>query len=204
MASLTAGIIDYELGNHASVEGFLRDLDIDVCISNKTSELDLVDLLILPGVGAFPSAMQSLHKLNLIKYIQVQAFKKRPLIGICLGMQLLATLSSEQGKTFGLNLIPGKINPLPQKGIHIGWNEIDFLDSKFSSDLSKGHDFYYFNHSFFYKGPKRFTVGQTNHLIPFPSCIRHKNIVGLQFHPEKSQAAGKFFFKKLIADLFDT
>ncbi len=106
MKIITIGVIDYGMGNHASVAHSLRDLGFRVRITKETAELDLVDAMVLPGVGAFPAAMRTLHERGLVTYLQEQARQQRPLLGICLGMQLLASTSSEHEHTAHPNLVP--------------------------------------------------------------------------------------------------
>ena len=127
MSNITIGIVDYGMGNHASVAHSLRELGFRVRITKNPEELDLVDALILPGVGAYPLAMRTLHDQGLVVYLQEQAHLQRPLIGICLGMQLLASASYEHEYTIGLGLIPGEIVPFVDRGWHIGWNTLEYL-----------------------------------------------------------------------------
>ena len=190
------------MGNHASVVHSLRDVGFRVMVSNNGADLDAVDVLMLPGVGAFPSAMAALHERGLVDYLHQQVNLGRPLIGICLGMQLLANASYEHKYTVGLGLIPGDILPFVDHGGHIGWNTLEF--SQNNSVWSEScEEAFYFNHSFCYQGPSEYQVALTQHLIPFPSIIQRGNVVGLQFHPEKSQLAGKALLKNLIKGLVD-
>lgn len=200
MKNITIGIIDYGMGNHASVIHSLRNLGFRVRVSNNTDELDLVDVLVLPGVGAFPSAMVTLHERGLVDYLQMQARQGRPLIGICLGMQLLASASYEHTYTVGLNLIPGNIVPFAEHSVHIGWNTLEFTQCSPLWSSSDGEAFY-FNHSFYYQGPTDYQVAATRHPSAFSSIIQRGSVVGLQFHPEKSQSAGKILLKNLITGL---
>lgn len=200
MSYVTVGIVDYGIGNHASVIHSLRDIGFRVRISAEIEVLDTADVLVLPGVGAFPSAMQALYQRGLVSYLQQQALDQRPIIGICLGMQLLATASHELQYTAGLDIIPGEVIALPGAKWHIGWNT---LESVRADPLLQAGDeqAFYFNHSFCYQGPAEYHVCITRHPRPFASVIRRNNIVGIQFHPEKSQAAGKTLLKNLITGL---
>lgn len=200
MKTITIGVIDYGMGNHASVVHSLRDLGFRVRVSNNATELDLMDVLVLPGVGAFPSAMATLHARGLAEYLQERARQGCPLIGICLGMQLLASASYEHTYTVGLDLIPGDIVPFTDHGVHIGWNTLEFTQHCPLWSSSDGGAFY-FNHSFSYQGPAEYQMAATRHLIEFPSVIQRGSVVGLQFHPEKSQSAGKALLKNLIIGL---
>jgi len=196
----TVGIIDYGMGNHASVMHSLHALGFRVRVSSKIEILNDVDVLILPGVGAFPSAMQALNKLDLVGYLQKQAQERRPIIGICLGMQLLAGASYEYKYTTGLDLIPGEIVPLASSKSHIGWNTMECVQQDQQLQLSDGQSFY-FNHSYRYQGPDEYQICESRYIDPFPSVIRRGNIVGIQFHPEKSQTAGRLLLGNLIAGM---
>ena len=200
MSDISIGIIDYGMGNHASVINSLRDIGFRVRVSKEHAQLDLVDVLILPGVGAFPAAMGALYERGLVTYLQEQSRLQRPLIGICLGMQLLATASYEHEYTVGLDLIPGEIVPFTDHGGHIGWNTLECVQNEHTLSLRDGQAFY-FNHSFYYEGPAEYQVAVARHSTVFSAAIRRGKVVGLQFHPEKSQAAGKLLLKNLIMGL---
>ncbi len=200
MSHVTVGVVDYGLGNHASVIHSLRDLGFRVRVSAEPGVLDGTDVLVLPGVGAFPPAMQALHQRGLVGYLQQRSREKHPIIGICLGMQLLTSASHEFQYTTGLDLIPGEIVALTGAKWHIGWNTLECVSSDSWLQASDGQAFY-FNHSFCYQGPSEYQVGITRHSEPFASVIRRGNVVGIQFHPEKSQEAGRLLLKNLISEL---
>lgn len=200
MSYTTIGIIDYGMGNHASVAHSLRDLGFRVRVSSEIDILDDTDVLLLPGVGAFPSAMQALHQHNLVVYLQEQAREQRPILGICLGMQLLASASYEHEYTVGLDLIPGEIIAFADRGWHIGWNTLECIRQDPWVQPSDGQAFY-FNHSFHYQGPTEYQLATARYPSAFAAVIRRGSVVGLQFHPEKSQGAGKVLLKNLITGL---
>lgn len=200
MNYVTVGIVDYGMGNHASVIHSLRDLGFRVRVSADIQVLDSTDVLVLPGVGAFPSAMQALYQRGLVNYLQQQAREQRPIIGICLGMQLLCSASHEFKYTAGLDLIPGEIVPLSGAKWHIGWNTLECVEPDLMLQSSDGQTFY-FNHSFCYQGPREYQAGVSRHPGPFASVIRRGKVVGIQFHPEKSQEAGRVLLKSLILGL---
>lgn len=200
MSYVTVGIVDYGMGNHASVIHSLRNLGFRVRVSAETEVLDNTDILVLPGVGAFPAAMQALHQRQLVGYLQQQARLMRPIVGICLGMQLLATASHEFQYTAGLDLIPGEVVALTGAKWHIGWNTLECVNPDSLLQASDGQAFY-FNHSYCYQGPSEYHVGLTRHPEPVASVIRRGNVVGIQFHPEKSQGAGRLLLKNLISGL---
>jgi len=200
MSYVTVGIVDYGMGNHASIIHSLRGLGFRVRVSAAPEVLNGTDVLVLPGVGAFPAAMQALHQRGLVSYLQQRAREQHPIIGICLGMQLLASASHEFEFTAGLDLIPGEIVPLIEPKWHIGWNTLECVGSDLLLYASDGKAFY-FNHSFCYQGPPEYQVGLTRHPAPFCSVIRRGNVIGIQFHPEKSQEAGKSLLKNVITGL---
>jgi len=200
MRQITVAIVDYGLGNHASVINSLRALGFRVRVSAEIDVLDLAEVLLLPGVGAFPAAMDALHRGGLVDYLQNQARKKRSIIGICLGMQLLTSASHEFSYTAGLNIIPGEFIPLRDNKFHIGWNTLECVGVNSLIKQSKGQAFY-FNHSFYYQGPSEYQIGFSRHPDPFASVIRHQNVVGVQFHPEKSQEAGRELLKNIVMGL---
>lgn len=202
MSAISIGIVNYGMGNHASVAHSLRELGFRVIASNEIAELDAVDALVLPGVGAFPAAMRALHEHGLVNYLQEQARRQRPIIGICLGMQLLASASHEHQYTAGLDLIPGEIVPFSEHGWHIGWNTLECTHSDRLLQPSDGQAFY-FNHSFYYQGPKEHQLAIARHPSEFAAVIRRGTVVGLQFHPEKSQATGRQLLKNLMLGLVD-
>ena len=193
-------IVDYSVGNHASVLNSFRELNCRVMVSNDPAVMDAADILILPGVGAFPSAMKALHDLDLVSYLKEEAGKQRPIIGICLGMQLLTDASHEKQYTKGLGLIPGEIVPMLDPEWHIGWNTIECVQSDRLLQPSDSNLFY-FNHSFVYDGSSEYQVCVSKHHNTFPSVIRSGSVLGIQFHPEKSQEAGNKLLTNLILGL---
>jgi len=197
---LTVGIVDYGVGNHASVWRSLHKLGYRCRVSSDPAVLDAVDLLLLPGVGAFPPAMAALNSRNLVGYLHAQVAKGRPLVGICLGMQLLADRSHENGLTEGLSLIPGEIVPLVEPRWHIGWNQVELSRPDPLLDACNGRSFY-FNHSYTHAGPAEFQAGYAVQGRAFPVMLRRGCVVGLQFHPEKSQEAGRRALREVIEGL---
>ena len=148
---LTVGIVDYGVGNHTSVLRCVRQLGFRSWISPQPDQLDQADVLLLPGVGAFPAAMERLHASGLVDYLQGAAQLGRPLIGICLGMQLLAESSTELGFTPGLGLIPGAVEAIGEPRWHIGWNSLEVVDGQPLLHASDG-EVLYFNHSYAFRG----------------------------------------------------
>jgi glutamine amidotransferase len=202
MTKLLVGIVDYGVGNHASVRHCLLQIGLNCRISNNPELLKTCDLLLLPGVGAFRPAMEALRADGLDRFLMEQAERQKPILGICLGMQLLTEGSHEGGITKGLNLIPGQVVPLGVRRWHIGWNTLDSLTNTPLFQHSKDET-YYFNHAYCYEGPKEFQVCETQFKRSFATIIRRNKLVGIQFHPEKSQAAGHRMLKQVIEGLCD-
>lgn len=197
---ISIGIVDYGIGNHLSVSTALKRVGIKSFISSSIPELQSADILLLPGVGSFPIAMHNLNSSGLSSFLQDQASKDRSIIGICLGMQLLAESSWEVDHTNGLGIIPGTFISLPDNRWHIGWNSLDVLQQG-NLLLDSDKQVVYFNHSFAYSGPEKYIlinsyIGESNFRIP--AAIGKGKVIGLQFHPEKSQAAGLNLLSNLL------
>lgn len=200
MSRVTVGIVDYGVGNHASVWRTLTSIGYRCRVSGEPVALDATDVLLLPGVGAFPSAVAALRERGLFEYLVERGKTHKPLIGICLGMQLLADASHENTYTKGLGLVPGEFLPLVNPKWHIGWNAIEQVkpDSLFKCGDEQS---FYFNHSFFYSGPEEYKVCQARQGWIIPAVIRNRNVVGMQFHPEKSQSSGRQLLRQIIEGL---
>lgn len=186
------GIIHYQMGNIASVKNALDFLQLPCKIISRTGELEEVTHIILPGVGAFPEGMKRLRELGFVEAIYKNVVEaKKPFLGICLGMQLLATTGYEGEKTAGLNLIPGEVRRLPGQTArvpHVGWNNLKLTRA---NDLLKAETDFYFVHSYYFQAATSADIIATvDYEINFPVAIQRANIYGTQFHPEKSQAAG--------------
>lgn len=198
-------IIDYGCGNILSLSRALMEIGLDCKKTKNQNEILDSDLLILPGVGSFHNAMELLNKHNLKEAINnFVTVKQKPMIGICLGMQLMLTKSFELGEHNGLNLIEGEVVPIRKlskldriKVPHVGWSKI--LKTDFISQALSDKDFY-FVHSYVSKTKnKNETVAYSNYQdIKIPAVIKKNNIVGCQFHPEKSGRIGLSLFKHLI------
>jgi imidazole glycerol phosphate synthase glutamine amidotransferase subunit len=200
VSKFTIGIVDYGVGNHASVRHTLRELGMRCRTSDDPKVLDGCDLLVLPGVGAFRPAIEALRARGLDQYLVEQAARQRPLLGICLGMQLLAQASSENGHTQGLGLIGGEVAQLPAPHWHIGWNTIELSRPDPLFEASNGQSFF-FNHSYAYRDPQEHAVCRSVAGAPFAAAVRRGKVAGVQFHPEKSQAAGRELLSNLVRGL---
>jgi len=197
MSRLGIGIVDYGVGNHTSVWRTLYALGYRCKISSRPEELLAQDFLVLPGVGAFPPAMQALLGSGLDKTLRTWVSQGKPLLGICLGMQLLADSSDEFGHTKGLGLIPGAVVELGLSRSHIGWNEVRLTGSDPLLDPIGGEHFY-FNHSFVFSGNEAAVRAESTLGRRFPVIIRHGKVIGVQFHPEKSQEAGRRLLRSIV------
>ena len=191
------GIVDYGVGNLYSLTCALRALEAEVLVSREPEALQKADSLILPGVGAFAGAMEKLKASGLDQVVTEQAKAGVPLLGICLGMQLLFAESLEFGHHSGLNLLPGQVVPmaprLPQglKTPHMGWNRLHLCngDSRLLAQSKEG-DFVYFVHSYYAQGCGAALAATTDYGIPITAAVEQDNLFGCQFHPEKSGPAG--------------
>ena len=200
MIKKNVSIIDYKVGNHSSLEKIFRELKCSVQVTNKISILEKSDLIVLPGVGTFPVAMKQINKLELVDFLRDWTKKNKYLLGICLGMHLLCDKSSELTETNGIGIIPGEIVKMKNSNIHVGWNNVDLI-KKNTIFSSFNNEFFYFNHSFIYKGSTKFQLATSDYKIKVPAIIRKKNSFGTQFHPEKSQIVGKKFLKSFMLDI---
>ena len=190
------GIVDYNMGNLASVINAFAKVGADARVERDPAKLQEYDKLILPGVGAFGDAMENLQKRGMDEAIKHYAASGKPLLGICLGMQLLFESSEEFGSHTGLELIPGKVLAFdeekfdhPLKVPHMGWNELFRTDNSLFEGLPK--EFYlYFVHSFHAVCDDKYAIGKTYYGYEFVSAVQHNNIYGIQPHPEKSHSNG--------------
>lgn len=201
MTKLSVGIIDYGVGNHSSIKHTLNYLGVSSYISDNQTVLKSCDLLLLPGVGAFRPAMEDIERKGLGLFLAEEVALHKPLIGICLGMQLLSEFSLENGHTAGLALIPGKVVPLSAGRPHIGWNKLTLQkpDPQFEIADEK---YFYFNHSYAYDALNEFTVCTSVFgSVRFATVVRSGKVVGIQFHPEKSQRVGHDLLRSVIDGL---
>lgn len=199
-------IVDYEMGNIDSIARAIEECGGTPVISNQKSDFKQASHIILPGVGAFNKAMENIMKYDLNSILTVQVIqKKKPLLGICLGMQILASKGYEGGETNGLGFIEGEVIRLISDSKnttipHIGWNEVHFKDtSQLFTNLDSGLDFY-FVHSFHFKCRNdEHVLASTPYCGKFTSVIQKDNVFGVQFHPEKSQRVGFQILKNFLS-----
>jgi glutamine amidotransferase len=187
-------IIDYGMGNLHSVSKAIERLGHEYTFVSTAEELLAADGAILPGVGAFGDAMENLHKLNLVESIRQFAASGKPLLGICLGMQLLFESSTEHGEHEGIGLLPGTVLRFEgdYKIPHMGWNKLKFLqENPIFSDVEEGY--VYFVHSYFLQPAetnRSVLVATTDYYQEVPAITGRDNVYGMQFHPEKSGTVG--------------
>jgi imidazole glycerol-phosphate synthase subunit HisH len=186
------GIVDYGMGNKRSVEKALEHVGARPRITADHDELRAADALVLPGVGAFPEAMRRLRASGLDELVRERADAGVPLLGICLGMQLLFASSTEHEGATGLGLLPGACTALAAPKLpHIGWNEVTFARASPLVEGLGGAAAFYHVHSYVCR-PEEETdvVGRGDYGEPFASIVERGNVMGAQFHPEKSSRDG--------------
>lgn len=190
-------VIDYGVGNLFSLCGSLRKLALQAVVTSEAETVRACDRLILPGVGAFGDAARKLSETGLGRVILEEVEKGKPLLGICLGMQLLFEKSFEYGEHRGLGLIPGCVRPLEEalqgslKVPHIGWNALHMLrkDDPLLRYTEEGDAMYYV-HSFYAADCEAYTLAVSEYGIPVTGAVRNGRVFGTQFHPEKSGNEG--------------
>ena len=190
-------IVDYGVGNLFSLASSVRSLGLEVTITRNAADLRAADHILLPGVGAFADAMDKLTATGLVPVLKEET-KHTPLLGICLGMQLLFDKSYEFGEHEGLGLIPGQVCPLAPdltdpalKVPHIGWNALDITrpDDPLFRYVKNG-EYVYYVHSFYAKDCAASTLATSEYSIPVTGAVRRGLVYGTQFHPEKSGDTG--------------
>ena len=200
------GIVDYGMGNLFSVRKALERLGSEYIISDKSEVLGKTDALILPGVGSFKDAMDLLNQAGLTSFLREYTAGGGYLLGICLGMQLLFEQSEENGESAGLGLLPGKIVRFPgmteegesYKVPHMGWNKLAF---RREAEILKGceEDYVYFVHSYYLEGePRDVCIATADYYKTVPAIAGKGNVLGMQFHPEKSGELGMKLLKNYL------
>lgn len=196
-------VIDYGMGNLKSVQNALAHLNCPAKITSDPQDIKTADGLILPGVGAFPDCMANLHKANVIPIIKEEVAKGKPLLGICLGMQVLFEKSYEVEECEGLGLLQGEIVKMidPEVKIpHIGWNRLE-INHKDSLLAGMDQSFVYYVHSYYASGYRdEDLLAYSNYgNLKIPGAFRKGNIMATQFHPEKSGEDGLQILRNFIA-----
>jgi glutamine amidotransferase len=204
-------IVDYEVGNIFNVVSAFEYLGVKAVLTRDPQEIRSSDKLLLPGVGAFEQGMSYLKKYNLDQEVKDFSKTGKPLLGICMGMQLLFEKSYEDGEWQGLGLIPGTVTKFPTsnskdyKVPHMGWNKVEFrgksvsgLEKKIGEDVKKD-PFFYFAHSYFVETDAKNVLLSCHYADrDFAASVKCENILGYQFHPERSGEAGLRLLKTFI------
>lgn len=186
-------IIDYGVGNLRSVEKAFAATDCEAIVSSDEKDLRAAERLVLPGVGAFGACMKALSERGFDRLVRERVEEGTPLLGVCVGMQLLFEESDEFGATPGLGLLPGRVRRFGDEFVvpHVGWNRIDQVCEHPMFDGVANGSFFYFVHSYYCEPVEKSVVaGETEYGIRYASVVAKANICGVQFHPEKSQDAG--------------
>ena len=206
-------IINYGCGNILSLKRALREIGYESSLSNSKDEILSADFVILPGVGAFENAIKLLNKYKLIETIKDYADLKKPLLGICLGMQILFSKGFEMGSHSGLNFKEGKVDKITQeqnnkkiKIPHINWSNLFFVNenSKFNFNKNLSGRSFYFVHSYmaFLKNENDLVAYCKYYDIKVPAIVKSDNVIGFQFHPEKSGKNGLEILKNTIEEAY--
>jgi glutamine amidotransferase len=197
-------IIDYGVGNVFSIFNSLDKLGLcRVEVSSTESQIKSADALILPGVGAFEACLENFQKNGLMSFVgEAVQIKKKPILGICVGMQLMANYSEENGRHQGLGWIPGQVVKINNDGSfpvpHVGWNNVKIKkNGALFSRLSDSPHFY-FDHSYHFACEDEHGIATCDYGIELTAAIAHQNIFGVQFHPEKSQLNGLRLFRGFL------
>ena len=195
-------IIDYGMGNVLSVQKALNKIGMESIITADKDEIRNSSHIILPGVGSFNRAMENLHAKGLVSILRAEVNEhKKPFLGICLGMQLLADNGYEDGETEGLGFIEGSVREIPAHNLpipHIGWNDVSIKQDTYFNNV-QDHNFY-FVHSYYLDVKNESDIAATvQYGCTLTAAVQKENIFGTQFHPEKSQQEGlnilKTFFQ---------
>ena len=202
----TVAIVDYGMCNLDSVARAIEECGGKAIVTDRARDLDRVNRIILPGVGAFPDAMQNIRERSLDEVLYEQVFiKEIPILGICLGMQIMATIGHEGRNVQGLGWIPGRVIRMEPFGDdtripHIGWNEVyPVRPSTLFSNIEPGKDFYFIHSYHFCPDDEENILARTPYGKGFVSAIQSKTIFAVQFHPEKSQHTGFKLIKNFLS-----
>lgn len=197
-------IIDYQLGNVKSIQNAMERLEIPYIVTNQKEEIQKANGIILPGVGTFAAAMKNLKNLDLISVLKERKEEGIPILGICLGMQILFEIGYEVEKVDGLGFLQGKVEKIEteEKLPHMGWNELYFSkENEFQKIIKEGSDVY-FVHSYMAKPVEEDVIAYAIYGEKrIPAIVGRRNVLGCQFHPEKSGKVGEkilYTWKEMI------
>lgn len=200
---MKTAIIDYDAGNLMNVKRAAERAGLDTVVTRDWEEIRNASALILPGVGAMGDAMEKLGRYDLISLIKEEVQKGKKLCGICLGMQALYECSEENGMTKALGLLPGKIAAFPQgklKVPHMGWNELVLRRPHEVMTGLPPHSYVYFVHSYYkVPGDTDDVIAYSDYGVPVPAVVGKDNVLGFQFHPEKSGDTGILIWKNIAS-----
>ncbi|MBO8180217.1 MAG: imidazole glycerol phosphate synthase subunit HisH [Archaeoglobus sp.] len=190
-------IVNYGVGNLKSISKALETVGASVVVTQNPDKIKSASGVVFPGVGAFRSAIERLNAMkDVIDSLEV------PILGICLGMQLFATESTEGGLHKGLDYIPGKVVRFPPsvgKVPHMGWNTLEIIKETEILEGIESGEFVYFVHSYYMQTDDEFVISKTDYGIDFPSGIERENYFGFQFHPEKSGKIGLRILENFVS-----
>jgi glutamine amidotransferase len=189
-------IINYGAGNLLSVKNTINDYTNDVIITNNLDDLEKAEKIILPGVGEASFAMNSLKKLNIVSFLQNT---RKPVLGICLGLQLMCSFS-EEGNVECLNIFPNIVKKFDDKHLkvpHMGWNQVSIIKNSLLLKDIENNSYFYFANSY-YAEMNDYTVAKTSYQIDFSAILQKDNYFGIQFHPEKSSKIGSKIIRNFI------
>ncbi len=200
---MKTAIIDYDAGNLMNVKRAAERAGLNTVVTRDREEIRNASALILPGVGAMGDAMEKLGRYDLISLIKEEVQKGKKLCGICLGMQALYECSEENGMTKALGLLPGKIAAFPQgklKVPHMGWNELVLRRPHEVMTGLPPHSYVYFVHSYYkVPGDTDDVIAYSDYGVPVPAVVGKDNVLGFQFHPEKSGDTGILIWKNIAS-----
>ena len=202
---MNISIIDYGIGNLGSVMKAFRHLGAPAILSGDIAELRRADVLVLPGDGAFASTMEEIEGRGLVPVLREAVEQGRTLLGICIGMQLLFEESEEHGRHQGLGFLRGRVRrfddglPVP----HMGWNRLRARRPHSLLDGLADGAYVYFVHSYFCDAPDDVVIASSDYGRDFPAVVARDNVLGVQFHPEKSQAVGLRMVANFVRSLAD-
>jgi imidazole glycerol-phosphate synthase subunit HisH len=186
-------IIDYGVGNLRSVEKAFQATGCEAVVSSDERVLREAERLVLPGVGAFRACMDALAERGFDRIVRERVEEGAPLLGVCVGMQMLFDESEEFGMSAGLGILRGRVRRFPatQRVPQVGWNQVEWRKPHALAEGIEGKSFFYFVHSYFCDAEDEDVVlGETDYGLSYVSVVARGNVCGVQFHPEKSQAAG--------------
>jgi glutamine amidotransferase len=199
-------LIDYGIGNLRSVQKALEHIGADVRLTEDAGVILDADKVVLPGVGAFGDGMKGLRERGLVDVVRGVAVRGTPLLGICVGMQVLFEAGEERGEHEGLGILPGRVRPFPISNLQssnlkipqTGWNQIEpQKDSPLFVGLPRGA-YAYFNHGYYCDARPGDTLAATDYGGAYPSIVGRGRVYGIQFHPEKSQRVGLLLLKNFV------